>query len=110
MGYAAYVKDGRWGGYYVPAECDYPECSSRIHRGLDYRCDIWYEFKYYENGVEVSEEDDWDEEVEIEHETGCEFFFCREHEDHIEHSKVEIIPKPDLQEWLDEVELSNQDN
>lgn len=39
MGYGFYVlPDGREAGYTVEAECDYPDCTEDIDRGLDYLC------------------------------------------------------------------------
>ena len=41
MGYQVYEdsKTGRWAGYGVPAECDRPDCATKIDRGLAYRCE-----------------------------------------------------------------------
>lgn len=39
MGYAYYtLPDGREAGYGVEAECDHPDCTERIDRGLGYLC------------------------------------------------------------------------
>ena len=41
MGYQVYEdsKTGRWSGCGVPAECDRPDCATKIDRGLAYRCE-----------------------------------------------------------------------
>ena len=41
MGYQVYEdsKTGRWSGYGVQAECDRPDCATKIDRGLAYRCE-----------------------------------------------------------------------
>lgn len=100
MGYAVYDQGTRWAGYGVPAECDHPDCTTAIHRGLDYRCDEWIEWKYFLEGVEVSGDGDWDNEVEIERDDGCGFFFCEQHSDHPGHSQVKVMGKPDSAEWV----------
>lgn len=39
MGYAYYtLPDGREAGYGVEAECDHPDCTEQIDRGLGYLC------------------------------------------------------------------------
>lgn len=39
MGYARYtLPDGREAGYAVQAECDHPDCTTMIDRGLGYLC------------------------------------------------------------------------
>jgi hypothetical protein len=57
MGYAVYnIADGRWGGYGVPAICEYPGCNKKIDRGISYAC----------GGRDFSE-------------FGCGRYFCEEH-------------------------------
>ena len=56
MGYGVYFRDGRWGGYGVPAVCDDSECVAEINRGLAYIC-----------GGEPGNE------------KGCGLFFCSSH-------------------------------
>lgn len=63
MGYGYYtLPDGREAGYGVEAECDHPECSEQIDRGLAYLCG--------------RHPDGWrgDEEP------GCGRYFCGKHE------------------------------
>lgn len=91
MGYAVYrdpEDSSRWAGYGVPAECDMPDCTTRIDRGMGYRCE---EHVFYD-------EDDEGDETERE-EPGCELHFCEKHlydpEDH-----ENVTPKPDSIEWL----------
>lgn len=79
MGYAVYEDPnapGRWAGYAVPAECDWPDCHECIDRGLGWKCDEHAEF-----------------------EGGCGLFFCSRHEHRFdEHAGIE--PKPDTAEWM----------
>lgn len=82
MGYSLYFKDGRWAGYGVPAECDQATCTTKIDRGLYYRCER------------------------------CELFFCTDHLWIGRGGKAEpqmcqrccddespFEPKPDVLEW-----------
>lgn len=56
MGYAVYQVGQRWGGYGVPAICEYPTCNEEIDRGMAYAC----------GGEPFSE---W----------GCDRYFCSKH-------------------------------
>lgn len=38
MGYQVYKVGKRWGGYGVPAVCEYPDCNEEIDRGVSYAC------------------------------------------------------------------------
>lgn len=38
MGYAVYMVGKRYGGYGVPAYCEYPDCKEEIDRGVSYAC------------------------------------------------------------------------
>jgi hypothetical protein len=104
MGYALYEDRAardygvlRWAGYAVPAICDVAGCDEEINRGMGYRCETIYEYKYFDaNGVEVGEDDDWETEKEVEEE-GCQLHFCGAHEDHSTHA--DATPKPDVPAW-----------
>jgi hypothetical protein len=99
MGYAVYADiwhPGRWAGYAVPAECDMTGCSTMIERGMGYQCEEIWGYRYLKDGVEVSEDDDWDDEQEVQTE-GCYLYFCSEHEDHEGHKDAQ--PKPDHPKW-----------
>lgn len=85
MGYAVYWEhdNQRWAGYGVPAECDYPQCTTEIDRGFAYKCEahiVW---------------DNADEPIEL---PGCELFFCRTHQDVRFHEEVKN-PKPESETW-----------
>lgn len=56
MGYAVYKVGHRWGGYGVPAICEYPDCNKEIDRGMSYAC----------GGEPFSE-------------YGCDMYFCDKH-------------------------------
>jgi len=56
MGYQIYKVGPRWGGYGVPAICEYPGCNEEIDRGFSYAC-----------GGEPSSE------------YGCDLYFCEKH-------------------------------
>lgn len=85
MGYAVGFRDDRWIGYGVPAECDRPECTVEIDRGMGYVCgDVW--------GAEDTE--------------GCGLFFCARHGggsicERCEAGAAPFAPKPDSDEWVD---------
>ncbi len=60
MGYAVYeIGNGRWGGYGVPAHCEYPTCRRVIDRGMAYAC----------GGEPFSE-------------VGCDRYFCGKHREY----------------------------
>jgi len=86
MGYGVYEEfsNGRWAGYMVPAECDFPDCKAEIDRGLAYKCEE--HVTYDANDVETVEE-------------GCELFFCSDHRYDAE-QHAEVQPKPDSPEWV----------
>lgn len=56
MGYQIYKVGNRWGGYGVPAICEYPGCNEEIDRGMSYAC----------GGEPFSEH-------------GCDRYFCEKH-------------------------------
>lgn len=56
MGYAVYMVGRRYGGYGVPAYCEYPDCNEEIDRGMAYAC----------GGEPFSE-------------LGCDRYFCGKH-------------------------------
>lgn len=56
MGYQIYKVGKRWGGYGVPAYCEYPSCKKVIDRGMSYAC----------GGEPFSE-------------LGCDRYFCDKH-------------------------------
>lgn len=61
MGYAVYeIGNHRWGGYGVPAICEYPTCNEEIDRGMGYAC----------GGEPFSEH-------------GCDLYFCSKHTESI---------------------------
>lgn len=77
MGYSVYEDRnvaGRWAGYAVPAECDLPDCTSLIDRGMAYLC-------------------------ENEEGCGCGFFFCS---DHLYSTELHdnVVGKPDHPSWM----------
>lgn len=104
MGYQVYEDEAardlgviRWAGYGVPAVCDTPACEAEIDRGMGYRCQQVYQYRYFENGVEVDSDANWDDEIEEEGE-GCGLHFCDAHlSDHALHAG--LAPKPDTAEW-----------
>lgn len=96
MGYAVYQERGRWAGYGVPALCDMQGCQELIDRGLDYKCEPHEGYIYLQDGLEVAEDDEWDEE-RPEMQPGCGLFFCSTHQAH--HIHVGSVPTPDVPEW-----------
>lgn len=79
MSWAVGEIDGRDVGYGVPAECDHPECKTRIDRGMAYQCET------------------------------CNLFFCGMHRagnacDRCLSGELPFDPKPDLPEWLEHKE------
>ena len=56
MGYEIYKVGKRWGGYGVPAICEYPGCNEKINRGIPFAC----------GGEPFSEH-------------GCDRYFCSKH-------------------------------
>lgn len=89
MGYGIYFREGRWGGYEVPAICDHPDCSESIDRGMAYLC-----------GEHPSPE------------KGCGLAFCSDHLwiggtdddpqmcDRCCDDEPPYEPKPDTREWV----------
>lgn len=59
MGYQIYKVGKRWGGYGVPAICEYPDCNEEIDRGISYAC----------GGEPFSE-------------LGCDRYFCSKHKNY----------------------------
>lgn len=94
MGYAVYEDHDarnygvvRWAGYGVPAICDLADCTTKINRGLDYKCDTIYAY---------------DETAEVEtEEEECGLFFCARHQEHSTHETAQ--PKPDTSEWISHI-------
>jgi hypothetical protein len=88
MGYSVYEDiwhPGRWAGYGVPAECDFPDCTARIDRGFAYKCD---EHSIYDEHQ--------DEYILL---PGCEHYFCLEHREN-SNLHENVTAKPDLDEWI----------
>ena len=56
MGYQVYLVGKRYGGYGVPAICEYPDCNEEIDRGMSFAC----------GGEPFSE-------------IGCDRYFCSKH-------------------------------
>lgn len=56
MGYQVYRVGRRWGGYGIPAICEYPSCKKEIDRGISFAC----------GGEPFSE-------------LGCDRYFCSKH-------------------------------
>lgn len=96
MGYAVYPDPQfpgfRWAGYAVPAECDMPDCHTKIDRGMGYRCEEFYR--------EVEDFDDEGDVIDTHEERfdGCELHFCLDHLEHNVHGD-NVMPKPDTLEW-----------
>ncbi len=83
MGYASYVlPDGREAGYGIEAECDQPDCSAEIDRGLGYLC---------------GDNPDGHRDPT---EAGCGLYFCGQHLD--THDCV----NPECGTWSDDEERS----
>ncbi len=59
MGYQVYKVGHRWGGYGVPAVCEYPKCNEEIDRGMAHAC----------GGEPFSE-------------MGCDRYFCSKHKEY----------------------------
>lgn len=101
MGYAVYrdpSNPGRWAGYAVPAECDWPDCTERIYRGMDARCEYHANYRYTDaTGNEVGPGGDWEKEEQVDDE-GCYLHFCEEHL-YNEDAHENIQPKGDSPEW-----------
>ncbi len=87
MGYGVGFQGGRWIGYSVPAECDWPDCHEMIDHGMGYQCEQHYVFEENEDGDDVEIEDE-----------GCDLYFCEEHL--YKTSKHDTIQaKPDHPKW-----------
>ena len=103
MGYQVYEdsKTGRWSGYGVPAECDRPDCATKIDRGLAYRCEDHGHWRPLlgvvhsgQTGIPISKiEEEWVEEE------GCGLFFCPTHLPNLA-LHYGILPKGESPEWL----------
>jgi len=105
MGYAIYKVGKRWGGYDVPARCEFPRCGKYIDRGISYACGgepfsemgcdryFCHKHKRYtrfdENGERCKHEEE--EKCECEYVELCER--CRD-------GKPEFPYKPELKRWL----------
>lgn len=104
MGYSVYEDQDtdRWAGYGVPAQCDWPDCETKIDRGLGYKCENHGHFEERRVGMIYSSqsareaaqfEEDW---VDAE---GCGLFFCPTHLAKTdEHDDVQ--PKGESLEWI----------
>lgn len=96
MGYAVYrdpEDSSRWAGYGVPAECDMPDCTTRIDRGMGYRCEEGHADEDADEGLTEAEADPEFEDF------GCGLHFCEKHLYDAE-SHEGVDPKPDSIEWL----------
>lgn len=103
MGYRVYEdsKTGRWSGYGVPAECDRPDCATKIDRGLAYRCEDHGHWRPLLGVVHSGQtcvpipqiEEEWVEEE------GCGLFFCPTHLPNLA-LHYGILPKGESPEWL----------
>lgn len=93
----------RWAGYGVPAVCDHPDCTVEICRGMDWKCHVAPSYRYLRDGIEVTADDDWDEELEVDptEDGGCGMFFCSTHQPHDIH--LDATAKPDTAEWEDHI-------
>lgn len=96
---------GRWIGYGVPAECDWPDCHEKIDHGMAYKCEEHYDEP---DGIYNVELDDAGKVISIKEAPGydpenfdtegCGLFFCSEHRYKTdEHEKIQ--PKPDIPAW-----------
>lgn len=85
MGYAVGFSGDRWIGYGVPAECDQPDCSELIDRGMAYACsNLWV---YDSEGYEV--------------EADCSLYFCERHRySHSDPGHENLVPKDEYPGWM----------
>lgn len=107
MGYAVYERGDRFAGYGVPAYCDFPECLTKIDRGVDYLCESRTVYRFFDidSGEELTlEEADsgtYDvTEMEYEEPTHCDMFFCGQHTDHDSHGFT-WVDKGEHPDWVD---------
>lgn len=108
MGYAVYFDHSthRWAGYGVPAECDWPDCSEEIDRGLGFKCEDHGHFVLELDGEQIDYarfDDEPDAEEVWEEVEGCGWFLCSEHRDRREVYDHNTITegKPDSAEWIE---------
>ncbi|UFU15998.1 hypothetical protein LQK89_17410 (plasmid) [Curtobacterium sp. C1] len=104
MGFQVYEDpdhDWRWAGYAVHAECDWDGCSTRIDRGLAYKCEDHGDYVLMLDGEEISYtrfDDEPDADEVWQERDGCGLYFCPDHKARTgEHATVQ--PKPDSLEW-----------
>lgn len=109
MGYQVYedrdaLADGveRWAGYGVPAECDWPDCTEMIDRGMGFKCEDHGGYVLMLDGEPISYsrfEDEPDAEEEWTQTPGCGLYFCEQHrEDTTAH--IAFRAKPDHPTWV----------
>lgn len=104
MGYQVYKVGKRWGGYGVPATCEYPTCRRVIDRGVSYACggepfsehgcDLYFCGKHLDYHYWDAEEGDWckhEEDCECEMVQVCERCFK---------NKPPFPYKPERKEWV----------
>lgn len=106
MGYQVYWEGGRWCGYGVPAYCDFPGCDQEIDRGVSYKCEREWGYRYFDSdtGEELFEDEIYDPtrdviEQEYQYYTDCGGFFCGTHESHSDHDMFMEHP-PEHPVWL----------
>ena len=105
MGYQVYEdsKTGRWSGYGVPAECDRPDCATKIDRGLAYRCEDHGHWRPLLGVVHSGQTGIPIPKIEVEwvwvEEEGCGLFFCPTHLPNLA-LHYGILPKGESPEWL----------
>ena len=105
MGYQVYEdsKTGRWAGYGVPAECDRPDCATKIDRGLAYRCEDHGHWRPLLGVVHSGQTGIPIPKIEVEwvwvEEEGCGLFFCPTHLPNLA-LHYGILPKGESPEWL----------
>ena len=109
MWYAVYdIWNDRFGGYWVPAICEHPDCNKEIDRWMRYAC--WWEpfseywcdryfceehtkFVTFDKDWKIVSDEDYDEEKEDEYETKQICFRCAEW-------KEPYPYKPENKEWI----------
>jgi hypothetical protein len=109
MGYQIYEVWNRWGGYWVPAICEHPDCNKKIDRWMSYACwwepfsEYWCDRYFCEEHTKfvdfdnvnwwVVKEEDYNEEREDEYEYKQVCFRCAEW-------KEPFPYKPETKEWV----------
>ena len=110
MGYSVYeIWNNRWGGYWVPAICEHPDCNEEIDRWMSYACwwepfsEYWCDRYFCEKHTKMKTIDNfWD--------TVTEDNYKKEDEDNYEfkevcerclNNKEPFSYKPESKEWLE---------